>query len=87
MNGEQWLSKKATALRQGMIRAMFDKARTMKNVISMGIGEPDLDTPAPIIAACNEALEKGFPWLHFNFDWEDDYIRKHEKSNFFRNKI
>lgn len=60
MNGEQWLSKKATALRQGMIRAMFDKARTMKNVISMGIGEPDLDTPAPIIAACNEALEKGY---------------------------
>ena len=60
MNGEQWLSKKATALRQGMIRAMFDKARTMKNVISMGIGEPDLDTPAPIIAACNEALKKGY---------------------------
>ena len=60
MNGEQWLSKKATALKQGMIRAMFDKARTMTNVISMGIGEPDLETPAPISAACAEALQKGF---------------------------
>jgi hypothetical protein len=37
--------------------------------------------------ALHEALEKGTPWLHFNFDWEDEYIRKHEKSNFFRNKI
>lgn len=60
MNGEQWLSKKATALRQGMIRAMFDKARTMTGVISMGIGEPDMETPAPICAACAEALEKGY---------------------------
>ena len=37
--------------------------------------------------ALHEALAKGFPWLHFNFDWEDDYIRKHEESNFFRKKI
>ena len=60
MNGEKWLSQKATALKQGMIRAMFDKARTMENVISMGIGEPDLDTPAPIREACKEALDKGY---------------------------
>ena len=60
MNGEKWLSAKASALQQGAIRAMFDKARTMDNVISMGIGEPDLPTPEPICQACNEALEKGF---------------------------
>ena len=58
MNGEKWLSAKAAALQQGAIRAMFDKARTMKNVISMGIGEPDLPTPAPICDACTEALAK-----------------------------
>lgn len=39
---------------------MFDKARNMDNVISMGIGEPDLDTPAPIIEKCAEALHKGY---------------------------
>ena len=60
MNGEKWLSAKAAALQQGAIRAMFDKARTMENVISMGIGEPDLPTPAPICDACTEALQKGF---------------------------
>jgi len=60
MNGEKWLSSKAAALRQGAIRAMFDKARTMENVISMGIGEPDLETPAPIREACARALELGY---------------------------
>lgn len=60
MNGEKWLSGKAAALQQGAIRAMFDKARTMENVISMGIGEPDMETPEPICRACAEALQKGF---------------------------
>lgn len=60
MNGENRLNQKAYVLKQGAIRAMFDKARTMENVISMGIGEPDLDTPAPIIEKCTEALHKGF---------------------------
>ncbi len=60
MNGENRLNQKALVLKQGAIRAMFDKARTMENVISMGIGEPDLGTPAPIIDKCTEALHKGF---------------------------
>lgn len=60
MNGENRLNQKAFALKQGAIRAMFDKARTMENVISMGIGEPDLDTPAPIIEAAKEALSSGY---------------------------
>ena len=60
MNGENRLNQKARALKQGAIRAMFDKARSMENVISMGIGEPDLETPAPICDACAEALKKGF---------------------------
>ena len=60
MNGEKWLSAKAAALQQGAIRAMFDKARTMENVISMGIGEPDMETPAPISEACAEALRMGY---------------------------
>ncbi len=60
MNGVNRLNAKARDLKQGAIRAMFDKARTMDNVISMGIGEPDLDTPAPIVDACAEALKNGF---------------------------
>lgn len=40
-----WINAKAKTLRQGAIRAMFDKAATIDNVISMGIGEPDMATP------------------------------------------
>ena len=60
MNGENRLNEKTINLKQGAIRAMFDKASKMQNVISMGIGEPDLDTPAPIVDACAEALRKGY---------------------------
>ena len=54
-----WINEKAKTLRQGAIRAMFDKASTMDNVISMGIGEPDMATPELVCRAGNEALEKG----------------------------
>ncbi|NLZ63362.1 MAG: DUF4838 domain-containing protein [Lentisphaerae bacterium] len=26
-----------------------------------------------------DCLQSGRPWLHFNIDWEDDYIRQHER--------
>lgn len=38
-------NEKAKKLKQGAIRAMFDRAATMTDVISMGIGEPDMPTP------------------------------------------
>lgn len=53
-----WINEKAKTLRQGAIRAMFDKASTMDNVISMGIGEPDMATPELVCRAGNEALER-----------------------------
>jgi len=41
------------------IRKFFDIAATMKDVISMGIGEPDFTTPEPIIAAGIASLRRG----------------------------
>lgn len=41
------------------IRKFFDIAATMKNVISLGIGEPDFVTPAPILQAGIESLQRG----------------------------
>lgn len=41
------------------IRRFFDIAATMEDVISLGIGEPDFDTPEPIVQAGIEALERG----------------------------
>ena len=51
--------KKAKTLKQGAIRAMFDRANTMTGVISLGIGEPDMPTPKLVCEACKEALDKG----------------------------
>ena len=53
------LNKRARQLRQGAIRAMFEKATAMDNVISMGIGEPDMATPLPICEAAAAALREG----------------------------
>jgi len=56
---KRFLNQKAIELKQGAIRAMFDKARFYKDVISLGIGEPDLDTPEEIIEEGCKALRSG----------------------------
>ena len=55
----EWINEKAKTLKQGAIRAMFDRANTMTGVISLGIGEPDMPTPKLVCEACKEALDKG----------------------------
>ena len=55
----EFISQKAKGLKQGAIRAMFDRAGTMTNVISLGIGEPDMATPQLVCDAATEALHKG----------------------------
>ena len=39
------LSKAITEIQPSGIRRFFDAASTMSNVISLGVGEPDFDTP------------------------------------------
>jgi Aspartate/tyrosine/aromatic aminotransferase len=46
-----YLSQRVTELKPSGIRKFFDIAATMKEVISLGIGEPDFDSPKPIIQA------------------------------------
>src|SRR4029453_4390576 len=43
------------------IRKFFDIVATMKDVISLGIGEPDFVTPAPIVESGIESLRQGHP--------------------------
>jgi aminotransferase len=47
----QRLSKRVAGLKPSGIRKFFDIAATMKDVISLGIGEPDFTTPKPILDA------------------------------------
>jgi aminotransferase len=53
------VSQRITDVPPSGIRRFFDIAATMENVISLGIGEPDFDTPAPIVQAGIESLKRG----------------------------
>ena len=55
----EWINEKAKTLKQGAIRAMFDRAAMLENVINMGIGEPDLITPKAVRDAAKAALDAG----------------------------
>ena len=53
------LSKTVMELEPSGIRRFFDVANTMDNVISLGVGEPDFDTPWHIRDEGIYSLEKG----------------------------
>ncbi len=53
------LSQRAAALKPSGIRKYFDIAATMKDVISLGVGEPDFTTPKPILEAGVRSLRAG----------------------------
>nr|MBP3597828.1 aminotransferase class I/II-fold pyridoxal phosphate-dependent enzyme [Eubacterium sp.] len=53
------LSKKVMEIQPSGIRRFFDVANTMENVISLGVGEPDFDTPWHIREEGIYSLEKG----------------------------
>lgn len=53
------LNPTVTDIKPSGIRKFFDIAATMDNVISLGVGEPDFQTPWPIRKAGITSLEKG----------------------------
>jgi aminotransferase len=54
-----FISQRVQSVPPSGIRRFFDIAATMKNVISLGIGEPDFVTPAPILQAGLASLQRG----------------------------
>jgi aminotransferase len=53
------LSQRVRAVPPSGIRRFFDILATMTDVISLGVGEPDFDTPRPIVEAGVESLREG----------------------------
>ena len=53
------ISTRVSKLKPSGIRKFFDIAATMDNVISLGIGEPDFDSPPSVIEAGIRALREG----------------------------
>ncbi len=54
-----FISSRVQAVPPSGIRRFFDIVATMKDVISLGIGEPDFVTPAPILKAGQNSLTRG----------------------------
>jgi len=54
-----YISQRVASIPPSGIRKYFDIAASMKDVISLGIGEPDFVTPAPILEAGIASLRRG----------------------------
>ena len=66
-----FLSEKVTALKPSGIRKFFDIVSEMKDAISLGVGEPDFDTPWHIRDEGIYALEKGKTFYTSNAGLKD----------------
>ena len=55
---KSYLSERVASLKPSGIRKFFEIASTMKEVISLGIGEPDFDSPPAIIEAGIKSLRE-----------------------------
>ena len=58
--GEGLLAKRSTAVEWSGIRNMFTMAKGVEGVISLGIGQPDFDTPKHILEAGKSAMDHGY---------------------------
>lgn len=59
MDYSKLISKKCIEMKPSGIRKFFDLAAAREGVISLGVGEPDFQTPWNVRAAAISALEKG----------------------------
>jgi len=54
------VSERVRLIRPSGIRRLFDLAQRTPGVISLGIGEPDFDTPSHVKEAAKKALDEGY---------------------------
>ena len=59
MNYDRYLNREIAAVPPSGIRKFFDLASTMRDVISLGVGEPDFVTPYPIRSAAIDCILNG----------------------------
>ncbi len=59
MTYDKFISKRVNTIEPSGIRKFFDLATQVKDVISLGVGEPDFDTPWHIREAATYAIEQG----------------------------
>ena len=60
MNRENYLTERSRAVEWSGIRVMFALADEIPDVVNLGIGQPDFDTPAFVRDAAKTALDEGY---------------------------
>lgn len=60
MKYEKYLSDRAKEIKPSGIREFFDIVNTMKDAISLGVGEPDFITPWIVRDSAIKSIQKGF---------------------------
>ena len=60
MNYEKYLSDVVQQIEPSGIRKFFDVANVYKDVISLGVGEPDFDTPWVARESAIRSIRKGY---------------------------
>lgn len=78
------LNKTVTDMKPSGIRKFFDITATMDNVISLGVGEPDFQTPWAIRKAGIESLQRGK--TKYTSNWGLIELRK-EIANYMKRKF
>jgi aminotransferase len=71
---ERALAERVLAVPPSGIRKFFDIVATMDDVISLGVGEPDFDTPRVIVEAGVESLREGR--THYTSNWGTLELRR-----------
>ena len=74
LSHDSWVADHIASLPKSGIRDFFDIVSTMDNVISLGIGEPDFDTPWRIREAAIYALKRG--WTSYTSNLGNLSLRK-----------
>ena len=78
------ISMTATNVKSSSIREMFNTASKLDNVVNLGMGEPDFNTPPNILAAAAKAMQNG--QTHYtsnvgNFDLREAVAKKLQSQN------
>lgn len=84
MSWSEKLSNSVQSVAPSGIRKFFDIAANMKDVISLGVGEPDFVTPWTIRESCVYGLERGYTSYTANRGMPElrEEICKHYKKNY-----
>lgn len=77
------INRAIEALKPSGIRKYFDLANSMEDVISLGVGEPDFDTPWHISASAVESFEEGH--THYTANRGLIALRR-QIANYYRNR-